>query len=165
MPASRWQRLPMFQKTFISTRGSNGDSCHHAPTSKSEVAAAHKSGTAEKESSLRNDNISAHKNCQQEPSRSPGSTQQVHHRSKTGREQVENRYIGGRMQVQTIYKHTVNTTHAPTSASPHTTDGTNTDPFVSHLPPISPGTAYYYRAYTTNAMGTAYGEERTLLKN
>lgn len=32
-------------------------------------------------------------------------------------------------------------------------------------PPLSPGTAYHYRAYTTNAMGTVYGEERTLLTN
>ena len=39
------------------------------------------------------------------------------------------------MQVQTIYKHTVSTTPAPTTASHHTTDGTNTDPFVSHLTP------------------------------
>ena len=64
------------------------------------------------------------------------------------------------MQVQTIYKHTVSTT-----ASPHTTDGSGTGPFVSQLTTLSPGTAHYYRAYTTNAMGTVYGEERTLLTN
>ena len=43
------------------------------------------------------------------------------------------------MQVQTIYKHTVNTTPAPTTASPHTTDGSGTGPFVSHLTPLSAG--------------------------
>ena len=69
------------------------------------------------------------------------------------------------MQVQTIYKHAVSTTPAPTTASPHTTDGSGTDPFVSHLTPLSPGTTYYYQTNTTNAMGTVYGEERTLLTN
>ena len=69
------------------------------------------------------------------------------------------------MQVQTIYKHSVSTTPAPTTASPHTTDGNYASPFVSHHTALSPGTAYYYRAYTTNAMGTVYGEERTLLTN
>ena len=69
------------------------------------------------------------------------------------------------MQVQTIYKHIISTTPAPTTASPHTTDGSGTGPFISHLTALSPGTAYYYRAYTTNAMGTVYGEERTLLTN
>ena len=39
------------------------------------------------------------------------------------------------MQVHTIYKHTVNTTPAPTTASHHTTDGSGTGPFVSHLTP------------------------------
>jgi hypothetical protein len=51
------------------------------------------------------------------------------------------------MQVQTIYKHTVRTT----PASHHTTDGSGTGPFVSHLTALSPGTTYYYRAYATNA--------------
>ena len=39
------------------------------------------------------------------------------------------------MQVQTIYKHTVSTTPAPTTASRHTADGSGTGPFVSHLTP------------------------------
>ena len=68
------------------------------------------------------------------------------------------------MQVQTIYKHTVSTSPAPTTACHHTADGSGTGPFVSHLP-LSPGTAYYYRTNTTNATGTVYGEERTLLTN
>ena len=55
------------------------------------------------------------------------------------------------MQEQTIYKHTVSTTPAPTTASHHTTDGSYTGPFVSHLTALSPGTTYYYRAYATNA--------------
>ena len=53
------------------------------------------------------------------------------------------------MQVQTIYKHTVSTTPAPTTASHHTTDGSGTGPFVSHLTNLSPGTTYYYRTNTT----------------
>lgn len=57
------------------------------------------------------------------------------------------------------------TTPAPTTASPHTTDGSGTGPFVSHLTALSPGTTYYYRAYATNATGTMYGEERTLQTN
>ena len=55
------------------------------------------------------------------------------------------------------------TTPAPTTASPHTTDGSGTGPFVSHLTNLSPGTTYYYRAYATNATGTVYGEERMIV--
>ena len=66
-----------------------------------------------------------------------GGREQVENRYIGGREQVENRYIGGRMQVQTIYKHTVSTTPAPTTACRHTADGSGTGPFVSHLPPPS----------------------------
>lgn len=58
------------------------------------------------------------------------------------------------MQVQTIYKHIISTTPAPTTASPHTTDGSGTGPFVSHLTPLSPGTAYYYRTNTTRLQKT-----------
>lgn len=57
------------------------------------------------------------------------------------------------------------TTPGPTTASPHTTDGSGTGTFVSNLTGLSPGTTYYYRAYATNAVGTVYGEERSLATN
>lgn len=41
----------------------------------------------------------------------------------------------------------------------HTTDGTGTGSFISYLSGLTPGTAYYYRAYATNAIGTVYGEQ------
>ncbi len=64
------------------------------------------------------------------------------------------------MQVQTIYKHSVSTTPAPTTASRHTADGSGTGPFVSHLTPISPGTAYYYRTNTTRLQKQTQKKEK-----
>ncbi len=40
-----------------------------------------------------------------------------------------------------------------------TIDGNQIGPFTSDLSPLSPGTTYYYRAYATNSVGTAYGME------
>ena len=47
----------------------------------------------------------------------------------------------------------------PTTSNSHTTDGTGTGSFVSNLTGLTPGTLYYYRAYATNSVGTAYGIE------
>ena len=57
------------------------------------------------------------------------------------------------------------TTPNPTTASPHTTDGSGTGTFVSHLTALTPSTTYHYRAYATNATGTVYGEERSFTTN
>lgn len=57
------------------------------------------------------------------------------------------------------------TTPNPTTNVPHTSDGSGTGSFVSHLIGLSSHTTYYYRAYATNANGTVYGEERTLTTN
>lgn len=57
------------------------------------------------------------------------------------------------------------TTPNPTTNGPHTSDGSGTGSFVSHLIGLSSHTTYYYRAYATNANGTVYGEERTLTTN
>ena len=51
------------------------------------------------------------------------------------------------------------TTQNPTIANPHTNDGSGTGEFVSSLTDLTPGTPYYVRAYATNSVGTAYGEE------
>lgn len=40
-----------------------------------------------------------------------------------------------------------------------TNDGQGPDAFISVLSGLSPGTIYYYRAYATNSIGSAYGEE------
>jgi hypothetical protein len=47
----------------------------------------------------------------------------------------------------------------PTITDYHTNDGQGADAFISQLTGLSPGTTYYYRAYATNSIGTAYGEE------
>lgn len=51
------------------------------------------------------------------------------------------------------------TSPEPTVAAPHTTDGTGTGAFVSHLSALAPATTYYLRAYATNALGTTYGQQ------
>ncbi len=52
-----------------------------------------------------------------------------------------------------------NTSSSPTISNYTTTDGTGTGSFVSNLSSLAAETLYYYRAYATNAQGTAYGEE------
>jgi len=47
----------------------------------------------------------------------------------------------------------------PTTDSGHTTDGSGTGTFVSNLTGLSANTLYYTRAYASNSVGTAYGEE------
>jgi hypothetical protein len=55
-----------------------------------------------------------------------------------------------------------NTTANPTTTNNHTNDGTGTGSFISNLTGLTAGTSYYYRAYATNSMGTAYGIETML---
>jgi uncharacterized protein (TIGR02145 family) len=50
----------------------------------------------------------------------------------------------------------------PTTANFKTSDGTGTGTFNSNLAGLTPGTAYYVRAYATNFLGTAYGNQLTL---
>ena len=47
----------------------------------------------------------------------------------------------------------------PTISDLHTTDGSGMDSFVSNITGLVPNTTYYVRAYATNSVGTAYGEE------
>jgi hypothetical protein len=49
----------------------------------------------------------------------------------------------------------------PTMINDHTTDGSGTGSFVSNLMWLTPNTPYYIRAYATNSVGTAYGDELT----
>ena len=49
----------------------------------------------------------------------------------------------------------------PTISGQHTSDGSGTGSFTSNITGLSPGTAYYVRAYATNSVGTSYGEQRT----
>lgn len=49
------------------------------------------------------------------------------------------------------------TTINPTLSDAHTSDGVGTDAFVSYISGLSASTAYYVRAYATNAEGTVYG--------
>jgi hypothetical protein len=49
----------------------------------------------------------------------------------------------------------------PTIADSLTSDGTGTGTFVSNLTGLTPNTPYCVRAYATNSVGTAYGNEVT----
>ncbi len=52
-----------------------------------------------------------------------------------------------------------NTTSSPTISDDHTTDGFGTGIFISNLTSLEDNTTYYVRAYATNSVGTAYGQE------
>jgi uncharacterized protein (TIGR02145 family) len=47
----------------------------------------------------------------------------------------------------------------PTTAGSKTIDGTGTGEFISSITGLTAGTAYHVRAYATNSVGTAYGED------
>ncbi len=51
------------------------------------------------------------------------------------------------------------TNHDPTTADVHTNDGSGSGSFTSSLYGLTAGTIYYVRAYATNSVGTAYGNE------
>ena len=51
------------------------------------------------------------------------------------------------------------TSQNPTTADSKTTDGSGTGSFTSSLTGLSSETTYYVRAYATNSVGTAYGNE------
>ncbi len=51
------------------------------------------------------------------------------------------------------------TSQNPTVDGNHTTDGTGTGSFTSSMTGLTANTTYYVRAYATNSVGTAYGEQ------
>ncbi len=51
------------------------------------------------------------------------------------------------------------TSNDPTIANSSTTDGTGTGVFISNLTGLLTNTVYFVRAYATNSVGTAYGNE------
>lgn len=53
------------------------------------------------------------------------------------------------------------TSHNPTVNDSHTSEGSGTGRFSSNISGLATGTTYYVRAYATNSVGTAYGEERS----
>jgi uncharacterized protein (TIGR02145 family) len=53
------------------------------------------------------------------------------------------------------------TSHNPSRAGIHTTDGASIGIFTSSLTGLVPNTLYYVRAYATNSAGTAYGNEES----
>jgi hypothetical protein len=55
-----------------------------------------------------------------------------------------------------------NTTGSPTLADSYTTDGSGTGVFPSSLSGLTLGVTYYIRAYATNSVGTAYGNQTSI---
>jgi uncharacterized protein (TIGR02145 family) len=51
----------------------------------------------------------------------------------------------------------------PTASGSHVACGTGTGPFMGKVNGVSPGNVFYIRAYATNSVGTAYGEELVLI--
>ena len=51
------------------------------------------------------------------------------------------------------------TSHNPTTIDDKTTDGSGTGSFTSTMTGLTGNTTYYVRAYATNSIGTAYGDE------
>jgi len=51
------------------------------------------------------------------------------------------------------------TNQNPTLSDNYTTDGSGTGPFQSNITGLTPSTTYYVRAYATNSVGTAYGNQ------
>lgn len=49
----------------------------------------------------------------------------------------------------------------PSVSDNHTNDSSNTEAFTSHITGLAASTTYYVRAYATNIIGTAYGEQRS----
>jgi hypothetical protein len=54
------------------------------------------------------------------------------------------------------------TSQNPTTANSKTTDASGTGSFTSSITGLTPGATYYVRAYATNSVGTAYGNQITL---
>ena len=57
------------------------------------------------------------------------------------------------------------TSSNPTIDGNHTTNGTGTGSFTSSITGLAENTTYYVRAYATNSIGTAYGEQKTFTTN
>ena len=57
------------------------------------------------------------------------------------------------------------TTQNPTLANAFTEDGSGSGNFTSTLSGLTPNTTYYVRAYATNSIGTAYGNELSFIFN
>lgn len=54
-----------------------------------------------------------------------------------------------------------NTSADPTIHNSNTNDGAGNEGFISLMPGLAAGTTYYVRAYATNRIGTAYGNQQT----
>jgi uncharacterized protein (TIGR02145 family) len=52
-------------------------------------------------------------------------------------------------------------TETPTISNSLTANGVGTGSYTSNITNLSPNTTYYVRAYATNSLGTAYGEQRS----
>ena len=55
------------------------------------------------------------------------------------------------------------TSSNPTTANSYTVDGSGLGTFISYLVGLAPGTPYFIRAYATNGVGTAYGNQLSFI--
>jgi uncharacterized protein (TIGR02145 family) len=55
------------------------------------------------------------------------------------------------------------TSQNPTISNSHTTDGTGTGSFTSEIGGLTEGATYYVRAYATNSVGAAYGNQLSFI--
>ncbi|MDD4033221.1 MAG: FISUMP domain-containing protein [Bacteroidales bacterium] len=53
------------------------------------------------------------------------------------------------------------TSENPTISNSKTTEGTSLGTYTSNITGLSPNTTYYVKAYATNSIGTAYGEQKS----
>lgn len=57
------------------------------------------------------------------------------------------------------------TSHNPTTSNSHATSGSGTGSFTVNMTGLTAHTTYYVRAYATNSVGTAYGDEVSFVTN
>ena len=96
--------------------------------------------------------------CEKEPTLPSVSTSNVTAIAQTTVSSGGNVTSDGGAEV-TIRGVVCGTASNPTISGPKTSDGKGTGSYTSIMTGLQPGTTYYLRAYATNSVGTAYGNQ------